>query len=109
MTMRDLPLVAPDGCSLSADGLATQRDRALAIRSAVERVERSADELTITFDASVEADRVTALIETERRCCSFLEIDYEPNARLLRIAADDAAGREVVAQFAALFAPSEVR
>ena len=46
---------------------------------------------------------VEELVATEQGCCSFLEVDYDDSARLLRIGASDAQGREIVGRMAEFF------
>ncbi len=101
--VKDLPLIATDGCTLSPDGLADQAGRAAQLLPSVAKLERSEDELRVTFGDGVDGALVEKVVATEQRCCSFLEIEYDGAARLLRIAALDAQGREIVGQMAAFF------
>ena len=101
--MRALPLVAPDGCSLSPDGLAAQASRAETLRPAVLGVERSADGLRVAFSPDVDRRAVGTLVAAERECCSFLAIDYDEDSRVLQLRSDDARGPGVLAELAAFF------
>jgi len=101
--MKSLPLIMPDGCTLSADGLADQAGRAARLLPSVERVERSEDELRVSFGVGIDSALVDEVVATEQGCCSFLEIEYDGAARLLRVGAHDAQGREIVRQLAAFF------
>jgi hypothetical protein len=101
--MRSLPLIVPDGCSLSADGLADQAGRAAQLRPAVATLARSEDELRVSFGADVDRALVDAIVATEQGCCSFLEVEYDDAARVLRVGAHDAQGREVVGRMAEFF------
>jgi len=92
----------PAGCTLTLEGLSAQRARIAAIRPAVRRVERSAGEVRISVDSRVDASALADWIGTERDCCSFLTIEYGPD-RLLRIASDDPARRDVLDGFATVF------
>ena len=47
------------------------------------------------------------MVVTEQGCCSFLEVEYDDSARLLRVGARDAQGREIVGRMAEFF--EEVR
>ncbi|MBA3788494.1 MAG: hypothetical protein H0X21_07350 [Actinobacteria bacterium] len=101
--VKDLPLIVADGCTLSPDGLADQAGRAARLLPSVASLERSEDELHVTFGEGVDRALVDEVVATEQRCCSFLEIEYDGASRLLRIAAHDAQGREIVGQMAAFF------
>jgi hypothetical protein len=97
-----LPLVAPHGCSLPPEGLESQRRRALHLGQ-VAGVAVAPQELRVLFGADVDRDALDELIATERDCCSFVDVTYDPAARELRIASGDERGREVVGLFAAAF------
>ena len=101
--MRSLPLIVPDGCALSSDGLAEQAGRAARLRPSVTDVRRSEGELRLSFEAGVDRALVNEVVATEQQCCSFLEIEYDGEARMLRFGANDAQGREVVRQLAGFF------
>ena len=101
--MKSLPLIVPDGCTLSPAGLADQAGRAARLLPSVATVTRSEDELRVSFGPGVDRELVDELVATERGCCSFLEVDYDDSARLLRIGANDAQGREVVGRMAEFF------
>jgi len=105
--MRDLPLIVPDGCTLSPGGLADQAGRAARLLPSVVNVERLEDELRVSFGEGVDRALVDEVVATERQCCSFLAIEYDDAERLLRIGAHDAQGREIVGQMAEFF--GEVR
>jgi hypothetical protein len=101
--MKSLPLIAPDGCTLSVDGLAEQGGRAARLLPSVTAVKQSEDELRVSFETGVDRALVEEVVETERGCCSFLEIEYDGTARTLRFGAHDAQGREVVRQLGDVF------
>jgi len=101
--MRELPLLVPDGCTLSSDGLADQAGRAARLLPSVARLARTGDELRVSFGPDVDRSLVEEVVATERQCCSFLEIEFDGVARLLRIAAHDAQGREIVGRMAEFF------
>ena len=101
--MSDLPLIVPDGCGLSAEGLADQAGRAKRLLPSVVKVRRSEDELRVSFGPGVDRALVDEVVATERQCCSFLAIEYDEAERLLRIGAQDAEGREIVGQMAEFF------
>jgi hypothetical protein len=102
--VRALPLLEPpSGCSLTDDGLAEQRGRVLRLVPSVVDVATSADVLSVSFAADVDASLVDELVAAERSCCTFVAIDYDVADRVLSISGDDAEGREVVDALAALF------
>ena len=90
--MKSLPLIVPDGCTLSVDELVDQQGRAARLLPSVATVTRSEDELRVSFGHGVDRALVDELVATERGCCSFLEVDYDDSARLLRIGAQRRAG-----------------
>ena len=94
--MKSLPLIVPDGCTLSVDELADQKGRAERLRPSVATVTRSEDELRVSFATDVDRGLVEEVVATEQDCCSFLEVEYDGSARVLRVGAHDAQGREVV-------------
>ena len=101
--MRSLPLIVPDGCTLSVDELVDQQDRAVRLRPSVTAVLRSEDELRVSFGDGVDRVLVDEMVATEQGCCTFLQIEYDDSARLLRVGASDAQGREIVARMAEFF------
>jgi hypothetical protein len=90
-------------CTLSVDGLRAQESRAASLRRAVESVAHGPGSLAVTFGAGVDRAVLDELISVERGCCSFLAIDYDEGARVLRIAADDPRHTDVVDAFGAFF------
>ena len=101
--VKDLPLFVADGCTLSPDGLADQAGRATRLLPSVASLERSEDELRVTFGDGVDRALVEEVVATEQQCCSFLEIEYDGAAGTLRVAAHDRQGREMVSQMAEFF------
>jgi hypothetical protein len=99
---RALPVTIRD-CSLSASALADQRDRATALRPAVRRVVRSGGQVHVRFDAGVDGTVLADLIATERRCCSFLDIDFDEGESVLHISSDDLGHDPALAAFAGFF------
>jgi len=101
--MKSLPLIVPDGCTLSSDGLADQAGRAARLLPSVASMDRSQDGLVVAFESGVDGSLVEQVVTTEQECCTFLAIDYDDDARLLSIGAHDEQGREVVRRLAELF------
>jgi len=105
--MKNLPLIVPDGCTLSLGELIDQKGRVARLRPSVAKVMRSDDELRVSFGPGVDRALVDEMVATEQGCCSFLEVDYDSSARLLRVGAHDEQGREIVGRMAEFF--GEVR
>ena len=99
--IKSLPLIVPEGCTLSADALAEQFGRASRLAPAVVDVSRSAGRLEIAFGAGVDDALVRELIATEQTCCTFLALDYSD--RVLRIESEDPRGAEVMDRLAGYF------
>jgi hypothetical protein len=99
--VRSLPLVAPDGCTLSSQALSEQLGRAARLAPAVVDVSRSPAGLRVDFGPEVDDALVDELITTERTCCSFLDLDYE--GHVLQIESSDPRGPEVMDRLAAYF------
>jgi hypothetical protein len=99
--VRSLPLIAPDGCTLSPEALAEQFSRAGRLAPAVVDVARSATGIRVAFASGVDAALVEELIATERTCCSFLELEYD--GRVLEIESSDPRGPEVIDRLATYF------
>jgi hypothetical protein len=105
--VRELPLV-PAGCGLSPDGLAEQLRRVERLRPAAAAVERDGDELCVSFTEAVDHGLVEELVATERSCCSFLGIEYDRRARLLRLdSGRELRGRDVLETLEASFRTGE--
>jgi len=96
----ELPVLAQHGCGLDAAGLAAQLDRARRLGG---RVTHDGDVVAVAFAEAVDAPLVHEFLGTERACCSFLTLDCDEEARVLRVEAHDADGREVAAQLARAF------
>ena len=101
--MTNLPSIVPDGCTLSSGGLADQAGRAVRLLPSVVTVQRSEDELLISFRDGVDRSLVQEVVATEQQCCSVLKIEYDGAAGTLRVAAHDRQGREMVSQMAEFF------
>ncbi len=89
--MTPLPLV--EGCTLTPAGARAQANRVRMLGGSVDRVERMPGVALVHFDSGVDATLVARLIEVERACCSFLDFDFDPAGRTLRVAIGEP-GRE---------------
>ncbi|SRR6266545_2366154 len=96
MVTRQLTLLAarPHGCTLTVEDLEAQRERLTALAASVTALERRGQALHVSFAAGVDDTVLDAIIATERECCPFLQISYDPSLRRLGIAtaAPEAAG-----------------
>ena len=101
--MKSLPLIVPDGCTLPVEELVNQQERAARLLPSVATVTRSEDELRVSFGPGVDRALVDEMVATEQGCCSFLEIEYDGSARLLRVGASDEQGQEIVGRLAEFF------
>jgi hypothetical protein len=79
----ELPIVP--SCALDAEGMTRQRERYRAAGADARVLERSARRLSIQV-APGAAEVVPDLVEIERSCCSFFQIDWAPAERLLSVA-----------------------
>ena len=70
-------LTPPAGCTISAQELATQRDRLRALAPFLTEVARANGVLELTFADDIDRSFIDELIAVEERCCSFLGFAYE--------------------------------
>jgi hypothetical protein len=85
---RDAPVSLPmAGCALDPSQLEEQLGRYRELRRYVRGLRRTAGELVVDFGDDVPGELVGRTLEIERGCCSFLEITYKADERLLTIAA----------------------
>lgn len=87
--VRPLSLVAPQDCSLTETGFAGQASRGALLAAAVARIEREPRRLEVAFTEALDRPLLDELIETERACCTFFRIGFEPDTRVLRVCVDD--------------------
>jgi len=81
--MSELPL-APS-CSLDEDGLARQLARYRRAGAGARVIERSDRSLAVELDAAVDPALIEQAIATERECCPFFTLSWDPASRLLAI------------------------
>ena len=101
--MKALPLIVPDGCTLSVTELADQAGRVSRLSPSVASIDRSQDALVVAFEPDVDRPLLEEVVTTEQACCTFLAIDYDDEARVLSVGALDEQGREVVRRLAEFF------
>lgn len=83
----ELPLVA--SCDLDAEGLTAQRERYRKTGEGAVVLERSPRRLVVELSAAGAA-AVQELVEVERQCCPFFEIDWQPAQGRFSIGVSDA-------------------
>jgi hypothetical protein len=81
--MPELPLVT--SCSLDENGLRRQLARYRQAGAGARVIERSPRRLAVALDATVDPALIEQAIATERECCPFFELRWDPAARLLAI------------------------
>jgi len=79
----ELPIVP--SCALDAAGMDRQRERYRAAGAGARVLERSARRLSVQV-APGAAEGIPELVEIERSCCSFFQIEWAPDERLLSVA-----------------------
>jgi hypothetical protein len=83
----ELPMVA--GCELDAEGLSAQRERYREAGQEAVVLKRSSRRLVVEVSPQA-ASAVPKLVEVERECCPFFEIDWDPGRRRFSIGVTDA-------------------
>ena len=92
--------MAPGACTLSDDGLRAQLERYRAIGSGGEGRRISATSVELVVSRAVPDGLVEQAVATERSCCPFFELRWEPGSRRLAVAvsrAEDAPALDVIA------------
>ena len=84
----ELPM-AIAGCGLDEIALRAQLARYRELGAGASVTRPSALELTAQFAAQPDPELLRITIETERACCSFFTLDYEPRERRLTVAVSD--------------------
>jgi hypothetical protein len=87
--MERLPTVAPS-CSLSSLELREQLERYKAAGDGAQVVEWSRRRRVIQVSGATPDRLIDQLIETERACCPFFVLTWDPTSRCLAIAVSDA-------------------
>jgi hypothetical protein len=98
-----LPLLQPpSGCLLTPEQFAEQLDRVRTLRASVRVLARERDTLSLVL-GEVDAAVLDRFVETERRCCPLLAVDFDPGPRTLRLATAQPEGRDVLDAFSREF------
>jgi hypothetical protein len=82
----ELPVLP--SCELDEKGLSVQRERYRRVGREATVRERSKRSLMVEVDPAT-IDTATELVEVERECCPFFEIDWDPKQRTLSIAVSE--------------------
>jgi hypothetical protein len=99
-------------CSLDREALAAQRDRYAVIGAAVLGVERLPRRLVARLGPSVDLGLVEETLRIERGCCPFLELDLDPERRLMTVGVaseDHVPALDAIAHSLETRAPAQVR
>jgi hypothetical protein len=88
--------MALDGCGLDEAGRRAQAARYAQLGGLAASLDRSELGLTVTFAASPDAALLATTLAVERECCSFLALDYDPEALRLRVGVEDPSDRPVL-------------
>jgi hypothetical protein len=88
MPERSVPAV-PVGCALDGPATAAQRERYKILARRVTRIRRSPARVVADLGPGTDAALVQELVEVERSCCPFFQLDYDPLARRLAVSVSD--------------------
>ena len=72
-------------CTLVAEGLQGQRERGVRLSRTVVNIKRERVALVIDFAPDLDRQALYELIATERECCPFLGLDWNPRMRRLTV------------------------
>jgi len=77
-------------CALDESGLQRQLERYRRVGRRATSIERTPRRLTIELDERVGGQLVGELLATERECCPFFDLVWEPGPRRLTFAVSEA-------------------
>jgi len=86
--VKPLPMV-PASCSLNSAELSQQLERYRAAGRGAEVIRADPGRRVIRLAPQVPESLVSKLIEVERGCCPFYELDWDPSTRQLSIGVSD--------------------
>jgi hypothetical protein len=78
-------------CALDESGLQQQLERYRRVGRGATAIDRTPRHLTIELDERVGGQLVGELVATERECCPFFDLVWEPGPRRLTFAVSEAA------------------
>ncbi len=99
----------PPSCSLDPVGLDRQLERYRTVGAEATVVERHRNRITITVGSATPMTTIEQLVATERGCCPFYELDYDPVARRLSIGVSQVEHEPALAAIAHALGLSEPR
>jgi arsenite methyltransferase len=77
----------PAACALDGAGMAEQGERYARLGASAARITRSPGHLEVELGPETDAELVRELVDSERGCCPFLDIEHDEQRGLLTIAA----------------------
>jgi hypothetical protein len=86
----EMALPMAPGCALDQAGLHRQLERYGRVRQGASAIEHTARRLSVQLDDQVDGRLVEQLLATERACCPFLALTWEPDERRLTFAVSSA-------------------
>jgi hypothetical protein len=84
--MDSMKLPMRGACALDELGMRRQLERYRTVRRGASLIERTSRRLTVKLDPHVDGHVVEELIATERECCPFFDLIWEPDQRCLTVA-----------------------
>jgi hypothetical protein len=96
MSSRALPMLAE--CALDEDGARRQLERYRQAGRGATLIAHTRRRLTVELDARVAPELVEELLATERACCPFFKLTWEPGRRRLGFAVRAAAHEPALEQ-----------
>lgn len=79
------PLPLAPSCSLDETGLSQQLERYREAGRGARVIERTCRRLVLELDRRTDPTLVEHVIATERECCPFFELSWDPDARRLTL------------------------
>jgi hypothetical protein len=93
--------MATSACALDEEALRVQLQRYREAGRHGAIAERTASHVVVRIDAGTPDQLIEELIATERACCPFFALDWDPSERTLSIAVTEAADEPALAVLAA--------
>ncbi len=98
--------MAPASCALDETALAEQLGRYRAVGADSALVARDARRIVVDVGPRVPGALVDELVEVERGCCPFFELDWRPPGRRLTVAVRDVEHEPALSAIATALAPT---
>jgi hypothetical protein len=84
------PLPMAPSCALDEHGLRQQLERYRQAGRGARMIDRTRRSLVVDLDPRVDTTLIEETIATERECCPFFDLGWEPNIRRLTISVSQA-------------------